>query len=330
MKKVSIKDVAQAAGVSLTTVSLILNGHQRRFPQKTIDRVIATKDALGYIPNQNAQQLRKNYIKLIGVLIPSLTNPFFSAMIQSMAQHKRDDVDLFFLSTPEAEIEDNIKHLVARGMDGLVIARFIHEPEEMDAYLKKHHVPYVVLDQSEDNDFTDMIRTDEFAGGRLAAEHLIQRGHQKLVIVHPEPMMSNMQERVKGFEQYCEEQNIVKPIKIATSLSMHGGKKIAQELINSKATAAFAINDEMAIGMMRGLAEKGVRVPDDFSIIGYDNIDIAQFMTPALTTVAQPIEDIGERALQLIMKKIEKPLSNVEKMILPNSLVIRETTQLLK
>lgn len=329
MKKVSIKDVAKEAGVSLTTVSHILNHKQERFSQATIDKVLTAKDKLNYIPNKNAQQLRGHTIKLIGVLVPSLTNPFFSAIMQSMEQHKPDYVDLFFLSTSGDHLEHNIKHLVERGMDGLVIARLIDQPESMNNYLERHNVPYVVLDQSEDNGYTDIIRTDEQTGGALAAEHLIHLNHQHIAIVHPYEMMSNMQARVKGFEDYCKTHNIPMPVKIETKLSPSGGKQIAEQIIQSNVTAVFAINDEMAIGILRGLREHGKSVPKDISVVGYDNISFSQYMTPALTTVAQPIALIGETSLRLIVKKVMDKTQGVERVELPNKLVIRETTDYL-
>ncbi|UXR47648.1 LacI family transcriptional regulator [Staphylococcus simulans] len=327
MKKVSIKDVAKEAGVSLTTVSHILNHKQERFSQATIDKVLTAKDKLGYIPNKNAQQLRGHTIKLIGVLVPSLTNPFFSAIMQSMEQHKPDYVDLFFLSTSGDHLEHNIKHLVERGMDGLVIARLIDQPESMNNYLERHNVPYVVLDQSEDNGYTDIIRTDEQTGGALAAAHLIDLNHQHIAIVQPYEMMSNMQARVKGFEDYCESHDVQKPLKIETELSPSGGKQIVDQIIDSQVTAVFAINDEMAIGIIRGLKERGKAVPEEISVVGYDNISFSQYMTPALTTVAQPVALIGETALRLIVKKITETDQGVERIELPNELVVRETTQ---
>ncbi|MHD0396353.1 ribose utilization transcriptional repressor RbsR [Staphylococcus simulans] len=327
MKKVSIKDVAKEAGVSLTTVSHILNHKQERFSQATIDKVLTAKAKLGYIPNKNAQQLRGHTIKLIGVLVPSLTNPFFSAIMQSMEQHKPDYVDLFFLSTSGDHLEHNIQHLVERGMDGLVIARLIDQPESMNQYLERHNVPYVVLDQSEDNGYTDIIRTDEQTGGTLAAEHLINLNHRHIAIVEPYEMMSNMQARVQGFEAYCQSQGVPIPLKVKTELSPSGGKQIVDQIIDSQVTAVFAINDEMAIGIIRGLRERGKAVPEDISVVGYDNISFSQYMTPALTTVAQPIALIGETALRLIVKKITHTTQGVERIELPNELIVRETTK---
>ena len=327
MKKVSIKDVAHEAGVSVTTVSHILNHNEKRFSKETITKVLNAKETLGYFPNKNAQQLRGSKIKLIGVLLPSLTNPFFSTIMQSMDQNKPDDVDLFFLTTTGKELESNIKQLVERGMDGLIIGRLIENPEALDTYLKKRNVPYVVLDQSEDHGFTDIIRTDEEAGGQLAAEHLIRLGHRSLAIIAPYQMMANMKDRVQGFMTYCRDYQLSEPLFMQTELSKAGGASIVPAILESNATAVFAINDEMAIGIMRGLADRGLSVPADLSVVGYDDIDFARYMIPSLTTIAQPMEDIGALALTLIMKKIQSPDSNPEKVELPNKLVIRETTR---
>lgn len=327
MKKVSIKDVAKEAGVSLTTVSHILNQNQDRFSKATIQKVIDAKNKLGYVPNKNARQLRGNKTKLIGVLLPSLTNPFFSTIMQSMDQNQPDDVDLFFLSTTGESLEKNIERLVERGMDGLVIGRLIENPEHLNLYLKKHQIPYVVLDQSEDNGYTDIIRTDESTGGMLAAKHLVDLGHKEIAIIHPSHMMSNMQDRVNGFIDYCHKAHIKMPVKISTKLSTLGGKDVVNAIIDNHVTAVFAINDEMAIGVMRGLADRGLKIPDDISVVGYDNIDFSQYMIPSLTTIAQPMEAIGQTALKLIINKINNNDATAKRIELPNELIIRESTK---
>lgn len=330
MKKVSIRDVAGEAGVSVTAVSHILNDNKQRFSQATIKKVLEAKERLGYIPNKNAQQLRGTKTKLIGVLLPSLTNPFFSTIMQSMDQHKPDDVEIIFLTTINKGLEENIKHLVEHGVDGLVIGRFIDKPENLNAYLNKHKVPYVVLDQSEDNGFTDIIRTNEHEGGKSAAKHLIDYGHTNLAIVQPYELMANMNDRISGFEEYCDACNISMPVKIDTELSKLGGRNAVGQIISKKVTGIFAINDEIAIGAIRALIDKGITVPEDISIIGYDDIDFAKYMNPALTTIAQPMDDIGKVALKLIIEKVEGLSSKTEKIELPTQIIVRETTQRLK
>ncbi|HLR18972.1 MAG TPA: LacI family DNA-binding transcriptional regulator [Staphylococcus sp.] len=330
MKKVSIKDVAKEAEVSLTTVSHILNKKSDRFSEETVNKVIAAKERLGYFPNKNAQQLRGSKTKLIGVLLPNLTNPFFSTMMQTMDDHKPNDVDLFFLTTEEDKIEEGIMHLVERGMDGLIIAQMIKNPTRLNQYLADHNIPYIVLDQSDDHGFTDIVKTDERHGGELAAAHLIDYGHTDLAIIQPYNLTNNMKTRMKGFIDYCETHKVPSPTIIETDLSKEGGFSVVDDIIKTKATATFATNDEVAVGIMRGLADKGLHVPNDISVIGFDDIDIAKYLTPALTTVAQPIKKIGEASLTLITNKLNQNDETLHNIALHNELIIRETTKYFK
>lgn len=327
MKRVSIKDVAKEAGVSVTTVSHILNQNETRFSKETVQKVLLAKDRLGYIPNKNAQQLRGQTRKLIGVVLPNLTNPFFSAMMQRMDDCKADDVDLCFIATSSTDFKDNIQHLVERGIDGLVIGRYVNDPHQLNDYLSKHHVPYVLLDQSEDHGYTDIIRTNEIEGGQTAARHLIDLGHQQLAIIQPHELMANMKDRVKGFEHTCQSHQLPAPVRICTELSKAGGRDIATKLVEHHVTGVFAINDELAIGCIRGLTECGKSVPDDLSVVGYDDIDMAGYMTPALTTIAQSVDDIVHISLQLITDKINGKSHENKRVELPTQLIQRETTR---
>ena len=327
MKRVSIKDVAKEAGVSVTTVSHILNQNKTRFSKATIQKVLLAKDRLGYIPNKNAQQLRGQTRKLIGVVLPNLTNPFFSAMMQRMDDCKADDVDLCFIATSSTDFKDNIQHLVERGIDGLIIGRYVNDPHQLNDYLSKHHVPYVLLDQSEDHGYTDIIRTNEIEGGQTAARHLIDLGHQQLAIIQPHELMANMKDRVKGFEHTCQSHQLPAPVRICTELSKAGGRDIATKLVEHHVTGVFAINDELAIGCIRGLTECGKSVPDDLSVVGYDDIDMAGYMTPALTTIAQSVDDIVHISLQLITDKINGRPHENKRVELPTQLIQRETTR---
>ncbi|MBY6180964.1 ribose utilization transcriptional repressor RbsR [Staphylococcus warneri] len=327
MKRVSIKDVAKEAGVSVTTVSHILNQNETRFSKETIQKVSLAKDRLGYIPNKNAQQLRGQTRKLIGVVLPNLTNPFFSAMMQRMDDCKADDVDLCFIATSSTDFKDNIQHLVERGIDGLIIGRYVNDPHQLNDYLSKHHVPYVLLDQSEDHGYTDIIRTNEIEGGQTAARHLIDLGHQQLAIIQPHELMANMKDRVKGFEHTCQSHQLPAPVRICTELSKAGGRDIATKLVEHHVTGVFAINDELAIGCIRGLTECGKSVPDDLSVVGYDDIDMAGYMTPALTTIAQSVDDIVHISLQLITDKINGRPHENKRVELPTQLIQRETTR---
>lgn len=326
MKKISIKDVAKEAGVSVTTVSHILNHNDSRFSATTIKKVHAVSERLGYAPNKHAKQLRGSKIQTIGVILPSLTNPFFSSLMQSIHDYKPADVDLCFLTSTAHELCNNVKHLIDRGIDGLIIAQYIASPDTLDDYVKKHHIPYVVLDQNDHQGYTDFVRTNEYQGGQLAAQHLIGLGHKNMTIVAPYDMMANMSARVTGFIDTLRAYQLSEPKIIRTELSKHGGLTIFEDIMIQPATAIFAINDELAIGILRGLIEHGINIPKDISLIGYDDIDYAAYVTPPLTTIAQPITEIGKISLNLLLQRIHQLDKPIEMIELPTTLKIRSTT----
>ena len=139
--------------------------------------------------------------------------------------------------------------------------------------------------------------------------------------------MANMKDRVKGFEHTCQSHQLPAPVRICTELSKAGGRDIATKLFEHHVTGVFAINDELAIGCIRGLTECGKSVPDDLSVVGYDDIDMAGYMTPALTTIAQSVDDIVHISLQLITDKINGRLHENKRVELPTQLIQRETTR---
>lgn len=325
-KKASIKDVAALAGVSPTTVSQVINKKNDHFPEETIERVMDAVRQLGYVPNQSAKSLRGGGNPLIGVMVPSLRNPFFSDLMQSMQNHAHNLADLVFISVDDDEIEQGLLKMLERGVNGLVIARMLPNALEVDRYLQKQGIPYVVLDQINDSNISDHVKTDEFTGGQVVARHLVELGHKKIALLHPDVMTTNMLERISGFTAVIDEQADVEIIEIATKLSKHGGLAIANKVAASGATAAFTLNDEMGIGLLRGLKNGGVRVPEDISVIGYDNTDYAEFTVPSLTTVTQAVWRMGQLALDMVLARLKDPALPMQEEILDVRLIQREST----
>lgn len=324
MKKPSIKDVAALAGVSPTTVSQVLNKRNDHFPPETVARVMAAQQELGYVPNQSAKSLRGNANPMIGVLVPSLRNPFFADLMQSMQAHAHGIADLIFFSAADDEIEQGILTLIGRGVNGLVIARMLPNALDVADYLAKQHVPYVVLDQTNSEAITDSVKTEEYQGGQAVAEHLLALGHQKLAVVKPDLMTENMQERFNGFMESLPVDVTVNEFK--TRLSKHGGLAISHRVADSLATAVFVLNDEMAIGVLRGLKDSGIQVPEQISVVGYDNTDYAEFTVPSLTTVTQPVWRMGQVALDMILARLKDPTLPQQVLRLETKLIVREST----
>ncbi|MGL4265613.1 MAG: ribose utilization transcriptional repressor RbsR [Weissella cibaria] len=330
MKKASIKDVANLAGVSPTTVSQVLNKRNDHFPQETIDKVLAAQKELGYVPNQSAKSLRGNANPLIGVLVPSLRNPFFSDLMQSMQEHAHGVADLAFFSATDDEIDQAILTLIGRGVNGLVIARMLPHVQDVNTYLNKQKLPYVVLDQTNDDSDADSVKTNEYQGGVTVAEHLLQLGHRDVALILPDYLTENLRERIQGFEDTVNQTANTSITRFETSMSKHGGLAIASRVKRANVTAAFALNDELAIGLLRGLKNAGVDVPKTFSVVGYDNTDYSEFMVPSVTTVTQPVWRMGQIALEMVLARINDPSIAKQTEILDTHLIIRESTDSIK
>ncbi|ABJ61904.1 ribose utilization transcriptional repressor RbsR [Leuconostoc mesenteroides] len=326
MRKISIKDVAKKAGVSIAAVSQILNNKGQRFSEATIEKVLQARDELGYVPNSAARNLKGRHKRLIGIIVPSFRMPFFADIIQSMQASAPSDVNLVFLGSTDESLQDAIFSLVERGVEALVFGRHIPNRAEVNTFLKKRNIPYLVLDQNADINAHDMVQTNEFTGGSMAASHLMSLGHRDIALILPNNLTDNMRQRRAGFLDTLSTANLTPKAIITTTLSKHGGLAAVHQLIQSKSTAAFILNDEMAIGVLRGLAYQDIKVPDDISIIGYDDTDYAEFMIPTLTTIAQPVWEIGETALKMIIRRLDHPNLPLQTEFFDVKLVIREST----
>ncbi|KRL59208.1 LacI family DNA-binding transcriptional regulator [Latilactobacillus fuchuensis] len=335
MKKTTIKDVARRSGMSIATVSQILNqrGH---FTQSTINKVnIATKE-LGYVPDKNAKQLRKGSAVTITVVLPNLTNPFFSSLVQSMQQYLEtsgyDNIDLTFQTSAFNRLDETINNLINRGIDGLIITEPLPNPIHTHELLTLHHIPYVVTDRNADSNLTDSVSTNEFSGGELAAQHLKILGHRKVGLITPSYISPSIGHRIDGFMSLWPSTGDMQPRQFYTEFSMNGGKQIAREIAKSDVTGIFTLNDEVAIGLIRGLSDLSLSVPENLSIIGFDDIDYANYTVPTLTTVAQPISEIGSASLSLLIQRLinnstSDVIPQIQRLTFNNKLVARESTK---
>ncbi|WP_268913806.1 ribose utilization transcriptional repressor RbsR [Lentilactobacillus sp. SPB1-3] len=330
-KKVTITDLAKLAGVSVTTVSQILNGKEERFSKKTIDKVNSLQKQLGYVPDFNAQSLIRKSGKTIGVLVPNLGNPFFSRFLRGVEEEaiKADYVPLIFGSDNNAQLES--RHLfeaIRRAADGIIIASAVSDLNYIDKVLSQNQIPYMLIDQAPVHE-SDMVDVNNYHGGEMLAEHLIKNGHQRIVIVSANNPTRNMKERLQGFlDTYQKHQIIIDPEQIITTeLTKKGGYDTTEAVLAKKPTAIFAINDELALGLYRGLGESGLSIPDDISIVGYDDIDLSEYFTPKLTTVHQPAFEMGTTATQLIINRIENEGIDNQKIALPISLIDRDSVR---
>jgi len=333
-RKVTIRDLAEAAGVSVTTVSQILNGKGERFSLDTRRRVHQLQEEMGYVPDFNARNLIMKSAQTIGVLVPNLGNPFFSMFIRGVQETSRERhfIPLIFGANHDEQLESYyLEELIKRAVDGLIIASASITAEAIDNILKKNGIPYLLIDQN-GGPSVDRVRINDEQGGQLAADHLVALGHQKIAVVMPDEPTQNLQIRLAGFKQRLAEHHI----DLAASAVIHsemtklGGYQATKAVLAQHPTAVFAINDETALGLMRGLHAQGVSVPQDISVLGYDDIDLDEYVVPKLTTIHQPVVTMGQQATGLLINRIQDQRQAAQLVDLPVDLRERESTAPLK
>jgi len=307
-RKVSIKDLAEASGVSVTTVSQILNGKGDRFSDETKRRVTALQKSLGYVPDFNARNLIMKSARTIGVLVPDIANPFFSIFIKGIQEvaRKNDFVPIIFDANESQQLQSYLEELIQRAADGFIIASATIDRDAVDTILKRNEIPYLLFDQNAVSE-GDRVWIDDEEGGRLAAEYLIENNHKKIVIVAPENPTENIIRRISGFKEvFAKAGNPIKDDDIVNSeVTKNGGYHAVSQIIEKDPTAVFTISDEIAIGIYRGLKENGYQIPNDISVMGYDDIDIAEYVTPELSTIHQPAFEMGQVATELLINRLK-------------------------
>lgn len=324
-KKVTIKDVAKASGVSIATVSQILNGNTKNFSPKTIEKINRIKEEMNYEADYFARRMVMKESKTIGVMVPDITNPFFSTLVKGIEDvlYKENFITMLCnVDRDDRKESIALEELSRRGVDGFIIASSAISNDAIDKLLKSKKHPFIILDQNNFDKESDTIATDDFTGGKLAAEHLKALGHEDVAVIVPNNMTVNIENRLKGFQSiYQEKVNVLE-----TSLSKEGGKLIVKNLIKTKSTGVFALNDELAFGLYLGLKELDKKVPEDYSIIGYDNVDMCEYVTPTLTTIAQPIYELGQQTAQMLLQRISAPNEEWHNKKLPVNLIKRFST----
>lgn len=327
-KKITIKDVAKQSGVSIATVSQILNGNEQKFSPKTVEKVLAAKAELNYEPDYFARRMIMKKSKTIGVLIPDITNPFFGTLVRGIEGilYRENFVTMLCNADLDTKKEtDYLEELSRRGVDGFIIASSAISNQAINETLRKKNLPYIVLDQKKAEGFSDAVLTDDFSGGKIAGEHLQQLGHKKVAVVLPEDATENIKTRLTGFKEIYPD-----AVQVYGELSKIGGRQAAKVIVETEVTGIFAINDEIAFGLYLGLAELKKKIPQDYSVIGYDNIDMSEYVTPQLTTIAQPIYELGQTTAELLLERIEQPSKDWEEKTLPVQLIQRFSTAHLK
>jgi len=327
----TIKDVAKEAGVSIATVSYVIN-NTRYVSTELMEKTNKAIKKLSYRPDAIARGLKTKKTHTIGLIISDLSNPFYSSLIKGVENFAmKKNYSLIICNTNETLNKENlyIDVLLKKKIDGLIIAP-TGKNIEIFAQLKDEKVPFVFVDRKIKGIEIDVVLSDNIKGAYEATKHLIELGHKKIGVLIGLKSITTSIERFRGYKKALKEYNIdIDPkLLVEGSSRIESAQESIVELLNKpyRPTAIFSTNNLMTIGAMRGIVKKGLKCPDEISLVGFDDFDWASTFKPTLTTVAQQPYKLGEKAAEMLCKRIKNKSGKFKEIRIPTELRIRNST----
>lgn len=332
----TIQDVAALAGVSVSTVSNVLNKREGRMRPETLARVHQAIAELGFRPNQSARMLKTGRMPMIGLMVPSIANPYFGLLARwvenaALAQ----GFGLLLCNTyrdPQRE-RDYAEAFLAQGIKGAILGSALHEEEHLKP-LVANGLAVVSLDRglAADGLARDFVSVDNHRTGELAVEHLAGLGHRHITFVSAAKQSLNRVARQAGARAAAERLGVELAVWLGDAQANYDegemsevGRIAASALTCSRSpsTAFIGVNDMLAIGLLAGLQQSGLRVPEQVSVVGIDGIYLGGYLSPALCTVRQPMQEIAERAVDQVLGRMNEPTLAPRESIFQPELVAR-------
>lgn len=329
--KPTIYDVANKANVSIATVSKVLN-NTGRISEKTKNKVLEIMKELEYQPSSVATALTGKKTFTIGVLVPDIANPFFAEVARALENNARETGYSIILCSTDYQLErehDYLELLIKKQVDGIIIAT---EPRDfkMLKSLNDRNVPCVLFSIDHLALDSHVVTTDDVRGGYLAGRYLYEKGHRQIAII-TEPQRASGRLRLQGFKQALIDEgvNLENVLVVEAKSKIEEAKKAAQQLLDleNRPTAVFATTDLIAAVFINEARKAGAAVPQEISIIGFDNTIHAEISDPGLTTIAQPIADLASYTIEQLLQSIEKPGMPSHRIMLAPTLVERESVR---
>jgi len=328
VRQPTILDVAELAGVSKSLVSLVMR-EPERVSESSRMAVLKAVKKLGYRPNAMARSLVQQRSHVIGVVVSDLHNPFFADVADGIEAAAAEAGYRTMLSSgfldPQRE-RAALDSLMEIRADGLIIMGSRMDPDLIETVAAS--VPVVVLGRYTESRFLDSVGVDDSVGAMEAVDYLVNLGHQRVVHIHA-GTAAGAPRRLQGYEKAMKSHGLDDYIRsVAGDFTEAGGSKAMTEILGSGdvPTAVFAPNDFSALGAMNVIDSAGLRIPEDISLFGYDNLTIAGLPRIALTTVGQPRAQLGEEAVGLVLERLDEGRDVVRHVVVPPFLVIRSTT----
>ncbi|MEE4105061.1 substrate-binding domain-containing protein [Pseudomonas viridiflava] len=327
----TIKDVAALAGISYTTVSHVLN-KTRPVSEPVRLKVEAAIAQLDYVPSAVARSLKAKSTSTIGLLIPNGMNPYFAELARGIEDYCERNGFCVILCNSDDNPEKQrsyLRVLLEKRVDGLIVSS-VGGDASIAGGLTDVRTPLVIVDRELESIEADMVRIDHEQGAYLATRHLLDLGHKRIACIGGPRNGTVAEMRLAGYRRAMQEASVeIDPQwAVHSDFTSSAGYEAAGELLaRHQPTAIFAGNDVIAIGVLRAAAERNIAVPQNLSVIGFDDIEISRYVYPALTTVGQSIMQLGETAAQMLLCRIAAPhASPVEKRLVTPVVVVREST----
>jgi DNA-binding LacI/PurR family transcriptional regulator len=332
MTTTNMRDVAQRAGVSIATVSNVLN-HPDVVAPLTRGRVLKAIAELGYIRNDSARQLRAGRSRQIAIVVLDLANPFFTDVVSGTESAVEDQGVMVVVCNSRADPGRERRHLdllAEQRVRGVLITPIDDQSEPALEQLVRRGTPVVLVDRRSGRASQCSVSVDDLLGGRLAATHLREMGHRRLAFVGGPLTVAQVADRQNGFLSALPGRPAVTVVATPT-MSVATGRAAAGQLADLPAvrrpTAVFCGNDLVALGVLQEMTRRGIHVPHDLAIVGYDDIDFAGAAAVPLSSVRQPREQLGRAAAQLLLEEMESPSTHEHRHVLfKPELVVRESS----
>ena len=336
MAKVTLKEIARESGLSISAVSLVLNDKPNRVSEKNRELIREIARKKHYVPNQIARSLVTRRSNTLGLIVPNIASRFFSSLARDLEVRARSHGYALFIVNSggegnAAQDAELLQLLINRGVDGvfLVVSNELSPDPQLVSALSFSPVPCVMIDRSLPVVSCDKVRFDSVSGGYLATRHLLEHGHGRIACIVNQKSYTG-QERLEGYRRALSEAGVDfdKGLVFQSDYYIGESYEVSARVLDTDATAVFASSDNIALGLLKRLRERGLRVPDDMSVVSFDNSAADALFEPVLTSIEQSVERLGRHALEMMLGRMgEDEAADPVELLLAPKLVANESVQ---
>jgi LacI family transcriptional regulator len=325
----TLSEVARRAGVGTTTVSRVINGGARVNP-KTLARVNSVIEELGYRPNHAARVLKGERTRTIGLVVPSIADPFFASCAEAAQAVARESDSLLIVLATQNDLHtemENLDILISHRVDGMIIAPANWRSEPLARLVNQLAVPVVAIDRPIADAHVSSVITDNFRAARLATEHLIKHGHKRIACLTGETSLFTIKERIRGYRAAMKEAGLESELNISIR-DYKSAEYAIESLVDGPEPpdAFFTLKNSTTIYAFEVLQKKGIAVPGQIALLGFDDFELASMLRPSVTVVQQPVDEIGRVAAELLFEQAANataPRASRLRRVVLNSRLIR-------